>query len=99
MRHTVRTDENASTNLMTSYPPITTNLDGTLSPCAAIQQCATLSGYDPGYYWDFDLHFQKSASQWVCVQYFERRYAANDGAFTVSDNDVGAAYGYCYGCN
>lgn len=75
-----------------SYPPITSVVDGTLSTCDALLQCANLAVNDPDSYWSFDLHYKKSTAQWICIQYFDPGQTAAD--FTVTDTDIGAAYGY-----
>ncbi|MCJ1273801.1 hypothetical protein MMC21_001594 [Puttea exsequens] len=54
-----------------SLPPISTNLDPSLSKCEAANACVQLCTQDNGVYFSFDLHFELLGNKWVCVQYFD----------------------------
>lgn len=75
-----------------SFPPITTTLDGSLYTCDAVSQCAALALSRSNQYYSFDLHFDRSVTSWICVQYYDPGQTAAD--FTVVNPNVGEAYGY-----
>ncbi|KAK6002187.1 hypothetical protein QM012_001825 [Aureobasidium pullulans] len=93
-----------------NFPPVTTNLTGTLTADQAVQQCAEDAYYryeDPNEYLSFDLHFISTSSQglagesngfWQCVQYFsEQSDSDTSGYFNVTNPAVLVAYGYSSG--
>lgn len=93
-----------------NFPPVTTNLTGTLTADQAVQQCAEDAYYryeDPNEYLSFDLHFISTGGQglagegdgyWQCVQYFsEQSDSDTSGYFDVPNPDVLIAYGYSSG--
>ncbi|KAG9512944.1 hypothetical protein KCV07_g9117, partial [Aureobasidium melanogenum] len=93
-----------------NFPPVTTNLTGTLTADQAVQQCAEDAYYryeDPNEYLSFDLHFISTSDQglagegdgfWQCVQYFsEQSDSDTSGYFDVANPAVLIAYGYSSG--
>ncbi|KAG9965830.1 hypothetical protein KCU61_g1606, partial [Aureobasidium melanogenum] len=93
-----------------NFPPVTTNLTGTLTADQAVQQCAEDAYYryeDPNEYLSFDLHFISTSDQglagdgdgfWQCVQYFsEQSDSDTSGYFDVANPAVLVAYGYSSG--
>ncbi|KAG9997268.1 hypothetical protein KCU78_g17033, partial [Aureobasidium melanogenum] len=93
-----------------NFPPVTTNLTGTLTADQAVQQCAEDAYYryeDPNEYLSFDLHFISTSDQglagegdgfWQCVQYFsEQSDSDTSGYFDVVNPAVLVAYGYSSG--
>ncbi|KAG9549173.1 hypothetical protein KCU71_g13056, partial [Aureobasidium melanogenum] len=93
-----------------NFPPVTTNLTGTLTADQAVQQCAEDAYYryeDPNEYLSFDLHFISTSDQglagegdgfWQCVQYFsEQSDSDTSGYFDIANPAVLVAYGYSSG--
>ncbi|KAH0401177.1 hypothetical protein KCU89_g4429, partial [Aureobasidium melanogenum] len=84
-----------------NFPPVTTNLTGTLTADQAVQQCAEDAYYryeDPNEYLSFDLHFISTSDQglagegdgfWQCVQYFsEQSDSDTSGYFDIANPAV-----------
>ncbi|KAH0368168.1 hypothetical protein KCU65_g4211, partial [Aureobasidium melanogenum] len=93
-----------------NFPPVTTNLTGTLTADQAVQQCAEDAYYryeDPNEYLSFDLHFISTSDEglagegdgiWQCVQYFsEQSDTDTSGYFDVANPAVLVTYGYSSG--
>ncbi|TIA54299.1 hypothetical protein D6C79_01040 [Aureobasidium pullulans] len=93
-----------------NFPPVVTRIDSSVSPSAAVQQCAEDAYYrydDPNQYLSFDLHFisngtglagEGGSGYWECVQYFSEQSDTDASPyFNVTNSAVTIAYGYSSG--
>ena len=79
----------------TDYPPVTTELPGTLDMCDAASLCAEFAATSPSVYESFDLHYLCSTEMWECVAYFGS--TEDTSGFDVPDSDALYTFGF-YSC-
>jgi len=71
--------------------PDVTTFPGTLNDCDAITSCINYGFLSANNDYTYDIHYLISEGVWSCTGYYQ---GSSSNYFTISDSDVGAAYGY-----